>query len=594
MYPTEKARKQGFDNFKNEIENYFYYSALINAKRTNHAQKLVNKIAKKKTSLLAKIREIEKIDRNDKEKNSEFYSGEKTRRIKPVTLYNEKYKKKKAKPVKKIKIPGFLSYLFSFKSQLKDFSRATLSIIPRFLGLFYIFSPVYYSTIENINNYIVRYAYSPIKYIIENGWALLEKFEYNVVFTFFRFIKEFTAMSNSIKFKKENAAGMLAYMKNIAPPYMELIKDESNREVLERSIKTVLAGEIKYKHSIHKITELIYHLFDTEITRRNFMLILCSTFTLYHKKLVKPKQIFSYFGTQSIETNTFLCDEEIAMKIAMRIDDILKRLDFIERKLYIVQPVAEGLKISRLQDEQFVAFLKNLISNSKEFKKQKKPVSFFLDYFFSDIIRTLKFTVNAFIENFGDILNGAVEINDETTHYVKIFDNSVFSLDMQKLKNLEKIIDEYSKQDPYIHVTYNHYENYINLGTAESEKDKTGFNIIQDLSDVLFSIGEKLSMFIHNHVKYIQGAERNEVHTAIINSPLVQGEEMLRPIPYHDSQIKNNLMQESIFAQLQKTHYLSINIAYILLNSKAIEILNEKQNLINESGELLEEKSRYL
>ena len=89
MYPIEKKEVKELGKLYNDIELHFYYSSLLSAKRSKDAQKKIREVLNKTSNINYRIREIEEIDRMDRETHPEIYNSGSSTRTKPIILEQE-------------------------------------------------------------------------------------------------------------------------------------------------------------------------------------------------------------------------------------------------------------------------------------------------------------------------------------------------------------------------------------------------------------------------------------------------------------------------------------------------------------------------
>ncbi len=594
MNPLDSEKSELIQKFKTDIDEYFYYSSLISKKRLPSIQEEINKIARKATSIISKIREIEKIDSNnatDEKQNENQKGGEQG----VVSVFDDTFYYDIKKRVR-IKQPGFFTFVFSWRKRLKMFSKKILTIIPKFFGLKYKFSPVFFYVINAILERIKKYAYAPVKAIVDNGWRYLNRHEYNLVYTFFKFMHEFLMLS-SLKVDngiKSNA--IIGYFKNIVPPFLQLIMHTNNRLVLENAIDNALSEDVKYKGAIYKIRELIDFLYNKKVENRNFVQSIVSVFSLHYKQIVTLPMIYSHYSVKEINKDTFVCDRAIAFKISNRISEIDNRLEQIEKKLYIMRYLDMNVSISRIDNADLKYILKDVISFSVDYEKESKKPYYFLEYFASDMMKTAALISSGFIDMYEDVMVGDFNAKFENrTGKLRVFQPDVFAPLFKRLRNLYVTSAEYIEKKPYIYITQKQYEKYCQTGFAENKKMRTGFVILEGMRECFYNIAETLSRYLHNHVlagrKFIKQANQDSL---ITNDPLSLVEKPPRFIPYFDAailepQIKNKRVVEI----LDHVLLTSSNLSYILGSRSLSFLIREKRDLIAESEKLLEEKSRY-
>ena len=124
MYPIEKKEVKELGKLYNDIELHFYYSNLLSTKRSKDAQKKIREVLNKTSNIQYRIREIEEIDRVDRETHPDIYEKAVTAKSKPIILeQEEKNRKKNINKPNKVKAPGFFAYLFTLRHYLKEFSQ---------------------------------------------------------------------------------------------------------------------------------------------------------------------------------------------------------------------------------------------------------------------------------------------------------------------------------------------------------------------------------------------------------------------------------------------------------------------------------------
>ena len=385
-------------------------------------------------------------------------------------------------------------------------------------------------------------------------------------------------------------------MDKLAPPFLELIYHKSNRDLLVQAVSDSLATNINYKKLIPKIHELIHHLFDTEVQRRNFVQVLTATFVLYYKKDITLETIFQHYGVSEIKSDSYICSEEVAIRMAKRISEILSRLDEIEKSLFILKYIDNTLRISDIKNEYFRNFSERFINSSVYFRENPSRTTFYLDYCFSDIIRTLKLLVSGFLQTTGSMFVGEIKIRNVTVEgKVRIFDPSVFSRDMADMRELLQKIIEYSQQDPYIHITGKSYEDFIFNGNIETQKEEQGLMLVSKAGELFYNLSEKLSNYLFNHQSALDEMNESGQPENYKNSAIDITEDKPRPLPYYFEIMQNRHLDEKTIAD----SYLDIafftsNMAYLLGSAALRNIMKDKDSLIIESEKLLKDKNRFL
>lgn len=603
MYPTTSQEIQNFARLKNEVEHYFYYSQLIQRRRTEEARKKVEDIIKRIPNILARIKEIESIDKDDQLKNPHFYQEkEKPERIKPAITY-EDYKMSEPEPdkkkIKKIRVSGFFTFLLHDRKFLKNFASKTSMLSSRAFGLFYHFSTHFFRSLEDLNREINFNVVEAMGLILETGWTNLKKRQYNVSYYFFHFLKEFIVFASSVKFNS-SASDVMKLMNNIIPIYLKIIKTETNRDVLVEAIQIVLSGNSRHKAVIPSLVELIFRLFSFKETGKvNFYQIFIAAYNLFFRKALKMDDIVGTYAINEITDKVFICDAKIARKIDERIERIGEELEEIEKELFVIKPIETDLNFFTFSHEDFVQVALKIIRSAKLGEKYKTEETGIIEYFNNDLLFGMQVFLKGFIRLYNNVLTADITINkNNAQRTVNLFDTTLFKEKMDKLKNQLKEIEDFRGLNSHINISSNIYASFLKTHHLEIEKDEKACNLIINAAKLFYNIYETLSQLLFNHHQVMTGNFNDPIQIqGYIEKTISEEQSSPRVIPYYFYKIVlegYSANTSSVIDVLNDVAFFCANTAYLFDVEDILNFIRKKEILLSKSEALLKERAQYI
>jgi len=287
MYPTEKDDFEGLSKLKNDIELYFYYSELIRKNRSEEARKRVEAVIKQVPTFIARIREIETIDREDEEKHPEIERVKTLKERKVVTAIEEaEIEKRKLEKPKKLRVSGFINFLFSERHKLIQYTGRNNYVMGKFFGFIFKLSPEFFSDLKDLCNEVIGRTLPACEFLVDISWRFVDKLQYNLIQVFYNFIKGFEGLS-----RIKNGTGIHEIMNiinNVSPYYLELLYNDKNTNILIEGMQVTLMRSKEFSGSLPQIVDFLYRSFSKrDLNKKNFSQLLLAVYSVYYKKAIK-------------------------------------------------------------------------------------------------------------------------------------------------------------------------------------------------------------------------------------------------------------------------------------------------------------------
>ena len=600
-YPTDSSEVQNYIRFKTELEYYFKYSELLEKKRSEEARREVEKVVKKVPTIVARIREIERIDNNDRQNYPDIYDERRKTKKRSAAVSvdidaKETIKEEKIRPIRPSSLIGFI---FAERRLLRNFSNATSMLTPKFFGFFFKLSDHFFSCLSDIGQELKPVVFEALKHVIANGWQSLSKKQYNLATVFFAFIKEvsvFIAEAGKDSRKQE----LMDAMDVIVPFYLQLNEDEENKNMLAEGFQLMLSSDVRRKGALASITDLIMRIFDQkEQGKLNFLQIIMTVFNYCFKKVISLDEITNSFFVLDVTDKYFICTSKIAEKMNKRIHSIDESITELQKELFIIKPVDTKLSAENISNEDFIDICLLLISSSKLIERGKTDRNKLFEALTSDLLKGAQYFSSGFINVFSDILTGGVVIEKKKERKVeRIFAKEFFSDYIQTLiKYKTEIEDLKNTTSSNISIDYALFESFVKNRRLELEKEEKACHMIEEIFKAFGFINLRLSAYLFNHYSIMnKGADDPVEMNKLKGKPIIDFKAPPRVLPFYNNLAIGEHFEEgqTVLDILDEIAFFTSNITYLYRLDEVTKFI-EKKDILQSKGEaLLTEKARYI
>ncbi len=607
MYPTNKKEIKDIARLKTEVEHYFYYSELLQKKRTEGARKKVSDVIKRIPNIIARINEIEKIDEEDRAKNPDFYKqgGEIEKWTKPAISF-EQYKEEKAlkapaekKKPKRLKASGFFNFIFNERKNLKRFTINSQMLHSSFFGFIFKLSNHFFVSVEDLNRQIDFPVLESLRFLLEIGWSTLSKEKYNTLYAFYNFINSFINFVSIVK-RSTPVNDMLTILENVLPHYLQIIQDDKYKDLIVESIQFTLSANPKHKQVIAQVIDIVMRIFSFKPSGKvNFYQVFLAVYYLAYKKKITLDDLFERYLVDKIPDKIFVCDDKIARKIENRIDKIESEIESVEKELFVVKSVDPVLSLEDFSNsEDFSKTVLAIMKASGRLDKYKGDEINVLDYLNDDLLYSMQLIITGFLNLYDNILNGSIRVKFEGDEArTRIFEDNVFRDLFNDLKNDTKEISDFRSLNPHISITSQIYERFIKSRHLDIEKDEKACNIIFIGVKTFYKIFFSISKHLYDHYYLMKNGIDDPIEMQeIMKRPLKDTEEEERVITYYYYKIisKNLGQDKTVLDVLNEIAFFTVNFSYILGVEEINEAVRAKDFLLGKSDTLLKERTRYV
>lgn len=404
---------------------------------------------------------------------------------------------------KPIKRSGFFLYLFFEWPNIRNFASKVPIVKVNMLNFQISVSKSNWEAIRRD----ASFALSHMKFVLENGWMVLDKFEYNLLCVSYRLFEEILAITINHfydaqyllnKFSRVEAYFLACHYK---PEYPERITG-SAAAVLRYYKKT----DDKIDGLIYFIKRLLLRTGDS-VTLHN---ILIAANMIVYRKYLNLGDLIGDYKSGIISAIDFDCPSEIKMRIAAFIRES-------EMKLEALQAEKKGLskagvfmnahsgKISDREYGELVRFYDTYSGPDKsKFIVERDNIT----------ILALNF-IKRFFWEFEVFLNGKISIEGQGGE-IQPFSYDFFMNDMGRLQAL---IKSFSSQKMTL-VRINHARlSEIKKGYTHADvtpEESEAFGLINELSEIIIEIGKKTGHVFAACRDWAAGGEESEAQEKVM------------------------------------------------------------------------------
>ena len=378
---------------------------------------------------------------------------------------------------KPIKRAGFFLYLFFEWPNIRNFASKVPIIKVQMLN--------FQISVGKSNWEAVRrdasFALGHMKFVLENGWMVLGKFEYNLLCVSYRLFEEILAITINHfydaeyllnKFSRVEAYFLACHYK---PEYPEMIAG-SAAAVLRHYKKT----DDKIDGLVYFIKRILIRTGDS-VTLHN---ILIAANMIVFRKFLNLGDLIGDYKSGIISSSDFDCPPEIKMKIAAFIRESEMKLEQLQAEKKGLQKAGQFMNVNsgKTSDREYGDLVRFYDTYSGPDKSK-----FIVD---RDNINLLAANfIKRFFWEFEVLLNGKMQI--EGYGEIQAFSYEFFMNDMGKLQAL---IKAFTAQKMAI-VRINHARlSEIKKGYTRADvtpEESEAFGLINELSEIIIEIGKK-------------------------------------------------------------------------------------------------------
>ncbi len=519
-----------------EADAYLELGHLLKKDRPQEARARVLEILNRDISPEDKIRLINETDASENAQAEGGNAGIEPSKKRPVVLHTTAGMNL-VNIKKNLKRTGLFTYIFIEWTNIRMFAFKT-SILRS--GFFRFQIAIKRNGWESIRK-DASFAEGYIKYVLENGWMILDKFDYNLIALADRLFKE-VLLVNITYFP--NAEYILDKLKKVEMYFLACHYRQDYPERILESITAVLKYFNKPESKIQGISYFIKRfLFQTGDPVSLFNLLLAANMVRCRKYLTLYDLIQESQGGV-VSNNIFECPDGVEIKIASFINENEMRLEQLQEE-------KKGLGKVGLFLKQFSA----LKTDGRGLAEYEALIMFYdsgtapeKTHFLVDRDNLFVFGGNfikRFIKEFEIFLNGKIKI--EEAGEIQLFSYDFFVNNLGRMQSLLKAFGSLNMASLRI--------NHSRLSEIKKDKSQAGISreeaevvrFIDELSAVVLDIGKKTGHLALIYLMNSQEEQNEQIYQPIDLSFLSKN---VFSVPFGDKKIVSpGYLNDKTFAE---------------------------------------------
>lgn len=318
--------------------------------------------------------------------------------------------------------------------------------------------------------------------VLKVAWAELPKLDYNLLVRFGRLCESVAGTNFEVVDYGEKK--LAARFRSIETAYLVCTYKAEYPEIIAGSLVNVLGKYARYADKAPAYGETVRRILTAQHPKSPGDLLAAINIFSY-RRFLRPKDLYEYSLPESVATFGFECDETVAVRIDMRVEELIQRLLSLRRMK------DEALRV-RNSIGQFVvandgtfdfkflkAFYKNAANDTLNFSIDSRNVSAFAHNFF-----------HLYVTAFEDFLTGRISIRDYGE--VKAFDGGFCSAEMQAVKSYSaELTEAYFSYPNFAYERFAAFKQDSKSKPTHSEEPVYRFVI--ELTGLAVRIGKKLA-----------------------------------------------------------------------------------------------------
>ncbi|MDH4127735.1 MAG: hypothetical protein OEV44_03205 [Spirochaetota bacterium] len=544
------------DKLLESANTYLQLGKLLKKKRNSWANREVEKIISLNISYEEKIIRIIKIDEAVL-RQKEILHKKKPTQQKP----HKSLKHEIDLPPEKLQKENFVIYLLFHFTKIARFGRKTQTLKTKFINLSFQMHPKVGASLYDIHK-LIQELIDPLNYLVEKGWMILTKEEYNIIFNFYDFCDQYYK-DFLIDF---DYTDLILMQKT----FLMITKDESRIELLLKSVEKGLKDHSLYSLRVKTLIDKIKMIVYPNIMIPSLTNILLAIQMMDLKRFCRFSDLVFTENPPSIKKNIYLAPENIMGNIKRFIWEKQNLLDDKEKEYHYLLFIIEKF-VPNWENHSFDLLKKFSSTNTETTNQPLQSVS--------DLSKFLLLLLKEYLRVFKEFTLEKVSLITTDNHVVmeKIIPYSLDS-EFRSIQSEYHFLSDFMKEHPLKNIAYNRYSEYVNNGITVSDDENALFTIIKKLSNSFYQISIKL---FQNY------AFENKLDEIPINKrlELFQDKDIFeKTIPYAKGRLNLNyyLSNKTVLEAYLSLMEFSVNFSLLFLNEdlhrklKAIPLMREE------------------
>ena len=418
-------------------------------------------------------------------------------------------------------------------------------------------------------------------YLQKEGWLFWDPYTYNYVYNLNLFLNEFFKMKFVLNDDKNN--DYISLTENMQRYYAIFLNEDVDINIIKNEVsKTILNNnELSMKQDL--ISDVFYYI--TKLEKRNLKLTnimqafyICEKKEMIHwsdiVKILNPDKIESKFYTN--KNNAILKKINLrVLKVKNSIKEKQEEQDYIRKIKNDYFKIENGNVCVEFIEDIVLDYVNSYYIQEVDFNEMK-------NLYMSNPMHLLNIVLNYLVSNyFSILLESSVKLLnpiDKKTVKVKILENNIFDADFEKIKVLQKSIDQYFKEN--VDTKYS-FEDLSNRKITEDGRHLTILNLTKESTQVFYEMAEKIREILKSHFEYLSNSLKNKTSNKFSESYYESIKKITNKpklIPYYNFLITNkgNLFEETIEYSFEYLVKLLYNFCYLYKNYNISKMFDER------------------
>ncbi len=409
-----------------------------------------------------------------------------------------------------------------------------------------------------------------INNLLDKGWHLLKPSVYNLFYHLNNFLNSFC---RNFVTDRKNIQKHFDFIESFSKSFFVLMTDKKYLRDMREGIYLFYG----HKESEQMMSFLLFveGLLDKK-KKFSFINYILMIYSSTYRSPINVSNILETKEIDKVQATNYLIVSRVKSKVQSYLKKISKKQEVNEKKLFYLK---------HIQDDN--------TSMLEKFIKSHAEQKFSIEYFTTDLLRSAKEFLHAFLVYSRDILLHEITVSkNQNIEKVNIFKN-VWITVVNDLEEIVKEINYYRQSYKYLFISLATYEEYLaNNRHVKSEKDEKLCEIIYRSEKKILDVFEVITTILYNDFKLTYNERKEEIFEQLKNrNKAINETESVRLIPFSDYSVQE-YNGETVLNILSIIAASSGTFLYILGDKKIIDKLHEKNSLIQNSKSNIENLMR--